>query len=902
MAYLDLCLKLFKTREAKDGLHQYRNLAQSQAPGSLEKVIRYLMNRAETQCAAAQAAVDQATLQQTTANEEEELGATPEAILLSTIAMDPAKSQRDSALLLPTLKFLWETYRAILDILRSSSKLEHVYHTAAQNALAFCRTYKRRVEFRHLTDMLRTHLGNLRQYGSLMHAEPNEDGQRTNNKVRGWEGWTTESIELHLQTRFAQLETASVLHRYTEGFRTCEDIFNILQVSQARRKQDPDIPPPKAKLMASYYEKLTTLFWVSENYLFHAFAWYKYYSLYKEFHRGMSADQQRVQASAVLLATLCIPSLPPGAAPDRRHGITSTAEDDIVQHKMARMATLLGFHTKNPTREALLAEIKSKHLLEQVPTYLSDLYVLLEENSDPLEMVQKAQPLLQQLKQEVGITNDSDEANEDVEDNTLGRYVKPLTQVLLLKLIVNLSKTYHTVSIDFLKKLTAGLGMSFEQVEKSIVVFTQTKTLTVRIDHRAGCLRFGNTQLESDSMRAQLTTFAKRLDTVVRDDLTPVDVQQARKAEHTKRQEIVLAEIRQNLAAEHQSVLERKNYIEQQKESEERAVQEKMRAEQLAKQAEEVARRKEEEERIKKEQMLREQEKMQKIEEELEAKRVSDLLKAMGKDTKELSKQELAEMDADALKKEHEAEMNRKKDEAERKTREQAKKLDHLVRAIRIEELPLVQKKYEERVQQERTKYEQDIVEKAEEAKKQWEADVLAKKAMESHSVFKYMDEFENMVLAGRKAAHEIACQQADEEAEREAEMAKFKRARKRKDEEMKRKAAEEARLREEQEKEQAEEEERKRREQAEQRKAEKRQADEQREQQEAAARGPIKYVPPSLRGRAGGGGGSGGGGPGGSGGSRLGGGDRYPGGGRYEGGGGRGDSGPPASNSRWRN
>lgn len=192
MAYLDLCLKLFKAREAKDGLHQYRNLAQSQAPGSLEKVIRYLMQRAETRCEEAQAAVDQATFVAHTsasagADEEELGGATPEAILLSTMAMDPAQSQRDSALLLPTLKFLWETYRAILDILRSNSKLEHVYHQAAQNALKFCRTYKRRVEFRHLTDMLRTHLGNLRQYGSLMQGAGSgggdEEGGRTNNKV-----------------------------------------------------------------------------------------------------------------------------------------------------------------------------------------------------------------------------------------------------------------------------------------------------------------------------------------------------------------------------------------------------------------------------------------------------------------------------------------------------------------------------------------------------------------------------------------------------------------------------------------------------------------------------------------------------------------------------------------------
>ena len=92
-------------------------------------------------------------------------------------------------------------------------------------------------------------------------------------QVRGWEGWTAESIELHLQTRFAQLETASALRLYTEGFRTVEDIYNILQISRTRRKlPGVNIPPPKAKIMAAYYEKLTNLFWVSENYLFHAFA------------------------------------------------------------------------------------------------------------------------------------------------------------------------------------------------------------------------------------------------------------------------------------------------------------------------------------------------------------------------------------------------------------------------------------------------------------------------------------------------------------------------------------------------------------------------------------------------------------------------------------------------------
>lgn len=236
ICYLDLCLEHHRSREAKDGLHQYRNLSQTQAPGSLEKVILYLINKAEASCTEAKAYVDAQQLASDNAAaaaaaaaetaaaaaaataasssvpdiEEDDSpggdenpegngedsgadggsgfggGASPEAILLSTMSTDPAKSQRDSALLLPALKFLWETYRAVLDILRSNSKLEHVYHAAAQGALRFCRVYHRRMEFRHLCDMLRMHLGNLRQFGatSLDDVDGTSATGKTSNKVR----------------------------------------------------------------------------------------------------------------------------------------------------------------------------------------------------------------------------------------------------------------------------------------------------------------------------------------------------------------------------------------------------------------------------------------------------------------------------------------------------------------------------------------------------------------------------------------------------------------------------------------------------------------------------------------------------------------------------------------------
>ena len=61
----------------------------------------------------------------------------------------------------PWFKFLWETYRTTLDILRNNSRLEALYAMTAARAFGFCLTYKRTTEFRRLCDILRNHLANL---------------------------------------------------------------------------------------------------------------------------------------------------------------------------------------------------------------------------------------------------------------------------------------------------------------------------------------------------------------------------------------------------------------------------------------------------------------------------------------------------------------------------------------------------------------------------------------------------------------------------------------------------------------------------------------------------------------------------------------------------------------------
>ena len=75
-----------------------------------------------------------------------------------------AQDRTDREEVTPWFKFLWETYRSVLDILRNNSRLEALYAMTATHAFQFCLTYRRTTEFRRLCDILRNHLANLNKY------------------------------------------------------------------------------------------------------------------------------------------------------------------------------------------------------------------------------------------------------------------------------------------------------------------------------------------------------------------------------------------------------------------------------------------------------------------------------------------------------------------------------------------------------------------------------------------------------------------------------------------------------------------------------------------------------------------------------------------------------------------
>jgi translation initiation factor 3 subunit A len=718
--YLDLCIELKDHNRSKDGLHQYRNLSQAQAPGSLEVVINHFVDSAEARLKEAAENAEAAVLAAERVTDLE-MGATPESIMLSTMTEEGERQRNERKLLVPWLIFVWESYRAVLDILRTSSKLEVVYHRTAERAFDFCFSFKRKVEFRRLCDMLRTHLGFLAKASM---TPPNTNDRR----LRGWDGWSDDSIEMHLTTRFKQLEITTKLELWSEAFRTVEDIHSIMHISPKK--------PPKSKVMANYYDKLIKIFWVSENYLFHAYAWLKFYALSDSFNTRMTSEERQKMADSVVLAALCIPdtnNTADGSSSssfiEEKANIDSVASATLIKNQ--HMATLLGFHS-NPNRRTLLIDLDHRKLLNLVSPYVAELYHNLESTFQPLDLVSKIVPLLKQLKES--------------EDETYSEFTKPLNKLVVLKLLKQLSSVYYTVTVDHFLGLVKDLGYSHNDLEKFIVVAVKEKTLAVRIDHQTNCLKFGEVALESDYMRTQLTTLATQL-LKVNDIIAP----NVKDPQEIKDRALFFDKVRNTMETEHLNTLNRKNIIERRKEELEKREIELQKLSELQAIEDENKRLEAEKLRQEQERKERERKKREKMLAEYNLIHTKELLGKSGVDTSNIKT--LTDRETDHLLSKAQEEAEAAAAAAEAKKVDQMKRLDYTVRAIRDSEIPLLATERVKFVEEKKAQFEKEEALASEKAKLQFEADTKLKSSV--MTMLPFTKDFESSILKERKIQYD---------------------------------------------------------------------------------------------------------------------------------------------------
>merc|ERR1719502_634476 len=245
MRYLELCVEMRRAKAAKDGLIQYRMVCQQVNVGSMETVLRKFMELADKAASDAITKAEAITGQNMESLldfDDLEAEETPESLMMATVggAAD-SKKRTDRQVVTPSLKFLWETYRTVLDVLRNNTKLDELYRDTCSRAFDFCLKYKRTVEFRRLCEILRNHI---------------QSQTKTDPKWKDKEPLTPEAMQTHLETRFAQLNTAIDMQLWQEAYRTVEDVHAVLTLMSLR---------PKAKPMAQYHAQLARIFWVAGN-------------------------------------------------------------------------------------------------------------------------------------------------------------------------------------------------------------------------------------------------------------------------------------------------------------------------------------------------------------------------------------------------------------------------------------------------------------------------------------------------------------------------------------------------------------------------------------------------------------------------------------------------------------
>ncbi|KAJ9097560.1 hypothetical protein QFC19_006734 [Naganishia cerealis] len=762
--FLSLCTSLKKPRLARDALGLYRIAAQSLSVTSVEKIINKFIAGSEEKLAKAQQEAkailgDESTTDEKADVEDDlELPLQPETLLMDSLLGDEAvaddKDRVERSVVNPWLRFCWEAYKSCLDVCKSNSRLESVYQNIALQAFDFCKRHNRRSEFRRLCEQIRKELQNAQKYSNQTFAINFAD---------------VDTLTRHLDLRFVQLDIAIELELWQEAFRSVEDIHGLLVYPGAKRAT-------KASMMANYYNKLTKIF-VAEGgsgtmAVFRAAAWSRYLTF---------GEANEKTAAATLLSALAVP-LHEVDAGDVRNG--------------QRLVALLNLN-KMPTRKGLLAEIIAKDTLRKVPAQIRDLYKLLELDFHPLLTVKQIAPIVAALADE-----------EDY-----AGYVRSLQPVVLSRLFKALSDVYSTVSISqilaLLKPFESGpWKFDEQQLEKFVMVASKRKELIVSVDHVSKSITFQEDASANVTPLVEYTnlnaasrpqTQLNRLAIALQNTIAYLDPSIAERAREAREQAIANAtavlEDERKANQHRQAIVQRRRQkldeINTRREREEASIREE-RARIAAREAAE------------REAELTKQRERERVQREIdnikaqEARKLAETLNARGGLKIDMSKMG-EKIDTETLLAMQSQQIEKEQKTIAERTRIIAKRVDHLERALRKEEIPLIQADYEKQKAADREAHKKQIEAERQALLEKHQHDVELKKRlgrmMADYQVVR------NIVEA--KRADEFAAKRAAAEKKITEEKAKLKkkvlaeRAAKKKLEEEERKRIEEEERRE---------------------------------------------------------------------------------------------------------
>lgn len=369
LRYITLAVNMRKGKYVKEALSQYRNQTIFSNLQSFELVIRRFVETAENKIPSGTNVTSEV--------EDLDSSDTPESMIEKILNGDdepdsthPSRIEGEDTTT-PFIRFLWEAYRISLDIVRNNSKLESFYRFVAIKAFEFCGKFGRKTEFRRLCEVLRNHLIQITK-GSSSSSTPHISISLLNS----------ESMNMQMQIRFVQLNTAMQLEVWPEALKSIEDIYELLCLN---KKGTVD-----HQLMIKYYEALTKIFRVSGNSLFHAAAWNKYLSFVGSQSSSIPHSQLSELTSCTLLSALSVPIHISSVSPFSdllNESVIDSQETQLT--KDSKITAIMGL-SKIPTRDQLIVDASSQTYWNYIDVDVKFLYETLSSipssEDSPLEL------------------------------------------------------------------------------------------------------------------------------------------------------------------------------------------------------------------------------------------------------------------------------------------------------------------------------------------------------------------------------------------------------------------------------------------------------------------------------------------------------------------------------------
>lgn len=484
-----------------------------------------------------------------------------------------------------------------------------------------------------------------------------------------------ESHQLQLELRFGQLDVATEMELWHEAFRSIEDIHGLFVL--ARKSAKPS-------LVITYYERLCRVFQRSSNYLYLAATLCKLLVIGRS--QGRDREQMSRDATLAVLALTAAPLL-------TDHDFTNTMAIEEQENKNSRLAYFLGMQ-KAPTRASIIKELHLRAIYSQAEPSVQELFTAIENSDAPNK--DKIGPLLAKA-----------EANPD-----FAPFVPAIYKNIVARLLKQVSLTERTITFDSLHQLislpTVTSSLDFD-LDAFILEGFRNGDFHARIDHIEGVLRFQKPcfapppVLElNDSRRSKAIKVLQTIEHILH------GLKVASEPSGFDPAALMLA-ARGTLDAEHKSNLARKALIEKNKER-----------------LEEILRRREVEENRERQiklQMERDAEKTRHAQETARREAVR-------------RQQECEEIRREQAERREEEEKRKREAASLRANLEKliavTKRLDHLERAYRQEEIPLLKSDYVRQKSDDLAAYKERVVVTKAKAEAQHKAEIQLKSSLQS--------------------------------------------------------------------------------------------------------------------------------------------------------------------------